>query len=146
VDCSKGPDSDKQAFASFVRELSAVMKPKGLLLSAAVSPSKMVIDAGYDVSTLAKHLEWIGVMTYDYHGQWDKKTGHVAPLYHHPNDDNTYFNAVSLILSINTYTHHITPVSLATNITHGFCFISYLQISHACSPVPISIDLGFLYD
>lgn len=56
----------------------------------------MVIDAGYDVPVLARHLDWIAVMTYDYHGQWDKKTGHVAPLYYHPDDDTTYFNAVSL--------------------------------------------------
>ncbi|XP_026742791.1 probable chitinase 10 isoform X2 [Trichoplusia ni] len=93
VDCSQGPDSDKEGFADLVLELSAVLKPKGLLLSAAVSPSKKVIDAGYDVPVLARHLDWIAVMTYDYHGQWDKKTGHVAPLYYHPEDDNTYFNA-----------------------------------------------------
>ncbi|CAG9096681.1 unnamed protein product [Plutella xylostella] len=93
VDCSKGPDSDKEGFASLVRELSAVFKPKGLLLSSAVSPNKKVIDAGYDVPVLAKHLDWIAVMTYDFHGQWDKKTGHVAPLYYHPDDDTTYFNA-----------------------------------------------------
>lgn len=35
-------------------------------------------------------------MTYDFHGQWDKKTGHVAPLYFHPEDDFFYFNAVSI--------------------------------------------------
>lgn len=34
-------------------------------------------------------------MTYDFHGQWDKKTGHVAPLYYHPDDDISYFNAVN---------------------------------------------------
>ena len=32
-------------------------------------------------------------MTYDYHGHWDKKTGHVAPLYAHPDDEFYYFNA-----------------------------------------------------
>lgn len=95
VDCSKGPESDKEGFSALVRELSAVMEPKGLLLSSAVSPNKKVIDEGYDVPVLAKYLDWIAVMTYDYHGQWDKKTGHVAPLYYHPDDDNTYFNAVS---------------------------------------------------
>ncbi|KAM3963585.1 chitinase-related protein 1 isoform 2-T3 [Aphomia sociella] len=93
VDCSKGPDSDKEAFADFVQELSAVLKPRGMLLSSAVSPNKIVIDAGYDVPVLARYLDWIAVMTYDYHGQWDKKTGHVAPLYYHPEDDTTYFNA-----------------------------------------------------
>lgn len=33
-------------------------------------------------------------MTYDFHGQWDKKTGHVAPLYYHPDDEFDYFNSV----------------------------------------------------
>lgn len=76
-----------------LEELSNELKPRGLLLSAAVSPSKKVIDEGYDVPTLAKYLDWIAVMTYDFHGQWDKKTGHVAPLYYHPQDDYYYFNA-----------------------------------------------------
>ncbi|XP_029168632.1 probable chitinase 10 [Nylanderia fulva] len=93
VECKKGPDSDKEKFAALLQELSARFKPKGLLLSAAVSPSKKVIDKGYDVPALAKYLDWIAVMAYDYHGQWDKKTGHVAPMYHHPDDDYDYFNA-----------------------------------------------------
>lgn len=93
VDCKKGPDSDKESFALLVKELSNSLKRKGLLLTAAVSPSKKVIDKGYDVPTLAKYLDWIAVMTYDYHGQWDKKTGHVAPMYSHPDDEFYYFNA-----------------------------------------------------
>nr|WNT43924.1 chitinase 2 [Monochamus alternatus] len=93
VDCNKGPDSDKQNFAALVRELSAAFKPKGLLLSSAVSPSKAVIDAGYDVPVLSKYFDWIAVMTYDFHGHWDKQTGHVAPLYYYPGDLYDYFNA-----------------------------------------------------
>jgi chitinase len=95
VDCNKGPDSDKENFANLVRELSLAFKPKGLLLSAAVSPSKAVIDAGYDVPTLSRYFDWIAVMTYDFHGHWDKQTGHVAPLYYYPGDAYDYFNAVS---------------------------------------------------
>ncbi|XP_014602332.1 PREDICTED: probable chitinase 3 [Polistes canadensis] len=93
VDCKKGPDSDKESFAALIKELSTSLKQKGLLLTAAVSPSKKVIDKGYDVPILAKYLDWIAVMTYDYHGQWDKKTGHVAPMYAHPDDEFYYFNA-----------------------------------------------------
>lgn len=95
VDCKKGPDSDKEGFAALVQELSAAFKPKGLLLSSAVSPSKVVIDAGYDVPRLSRYFDWIAVMTYDYHGNWDKQTGHVAPLYYYPDDVYDYFNAVS---------------------------------------------------
>ncbi|XP_063232762.1 probable chitinase 10 [Bacillus rossius redtenbacheri] len=93
VDCDKGPESDKQAFAALVRELRQAFQPRGLLLSSAVSPSKTVIDAGYDVKALGENLDWVAVMTYDFHGQWDKKTGHVAPLYFHEDDDFYFFNA-----------------------------------------------------
>ena len=93
VDCNRGPSSDKEAFSSFVRELSNEFRPRNLLLSAAVSPSKRVIDHGYEVPTLAKYLDWIAVMTYDFHGYWEKKTGHVAPLYYYPGDEFDYFNA-----------------------------------------------------
>lgn len=95
VDCNKGPASDKKAFADLVRELKAAFEPKGLLLSSAVSPSKTVVDEGYDVPSLSRDLDWIAVMCYDYHGQWDKRTGHVAPLYAHSEDIDVTFNSVS---------------------------------------------------
>ncbi len=98
VNCDKGPASDKEAFAAFVRELREAFNPRGWLLSAAVSPSKKVIDAGYDVPSLARDLDWIAVMTYDYHGHWDKKTGHVSPMYAYPEQEFDYFNTVSMIV------------------------------------------------
>lgn len=51
--------------------------------------------AAYDVPTLAEHLDWVGLMAYDYHGYWDNRTGHVAPLYHHDGDVFPTFNTVS---------------------------------------------------
>ena len=50
--------------------------------------------AGYDVPVLSEKLDWISVMVYDYHGQWDEVTGHVAPMYEHPDDADKLFNAV----------------------------------------------------
>jgi len=92
VNCNAGPSSDKEGFSAWVSELRVVFNPRGWLLSAAVSPSKTVIDSAYDVPSLSRDLDWIGVMSYDYHGHWDKKTGHVAPLYHHPKAENEFFN------------------------------------------------------
>lgn len=46
VNCEKGPVSDKQGFANLVKELRAAFTSRKLLLSAAVSASKRVIDAG----------------------------------------------------------------------------------------------------
>jgi chitinase len=52
--------------------------------------------SGYDVPKLTKYFDWISVMTYDFHGHWDKQTGHVAPLYYYPGDTYDHFNAVSM--------------------------------------------------
>lgn len=95
TECNKGFADEKEGFTNLVKELSVAFRPRGLLLSTAVSPSKQIIDKGYDVPTLSEYFDWIAVMTYDFHGQWDKKTGHVAPLFEHPDDDISYFNAVS---------------------------------------------------
>ena len=62
VECNKGPKTDKEGFALWVSELSQAFKPRGWLLSAAVSPSKKVMDLGYDVPSMARDLDWIAVM------------------------------------------------------------------------------------
>ncbi len=93
VDCTKGPDTDKPGFAALVKELRAEFTPRGWLLTAAVSPSKKVIDLAYDVPSISRDLDWIGVMTYDYHGHFDKVTDHSAPLYLHAETTDPQFNA-----------------------------------------------------
>ena len=96
VNCDKGKEGENVAFTKWVEELSTALKPKNLLLTAAVSPSKKVIDAGYEVAKIGAAMDYISVMTYDYHGQWDKKTGHVAPMFHHPLNSDETFNVVRI--------------------------------------------------
>ena len=68
------------------------LRLSGLLLTAAVSPSREVVEAAYHIPSLDRYLDYVSVMSYDYHGQWDKQTGHVAPMYEHPEDQNQLFN------------------------------------------------------
>ncbi|OWF49953.1 Chitotriosidase-1 [Mizuhopecten yessoensis] len=83
-----GKSEDKQRFSlllqelrdSFKRESKSSGKPC-LLLSAAVSASPTVIDASYNVTALAEHLSFINIMTYDFHGAWERTTGHNSPLF-----------------------------------------------------------------
>ncbi|XP_070601503.1 acidic mammalian chitinase-like [Erythrolamprus reginae] len=82
------PPEDKHRFTILIQELSAAFKRESeqtgkpqLLLSAAVSSNKATIDAGYEVPALGKNLDFINVMTYDFHGSWASVTGHNSPLH-----------------------------------------------------------------
>lgn len=52
-----------------------------LLLTAAVPASFEAIAAGYDVPEISKYLDFINIMTYDFHGQWERQVGHNSPLF-----------------------------------------------------------------
>ncbi|KAF7655579.1 hypothetical protein LDENG_00054070 [Lucifuga dentata] len=87
------PPEDKMRFSLLCKELveafEAEAKSTGnpqLMLTAAVSAGKGTIDAGYEIAKIAKHLDFINVMTYDFHGAWERFTGHNSPLYRGSHD------------------------------------------------------------
>ena len=89
-----GKASDKKNFIKLVKELREAFEKDKFLLTAAIGAGKDTIDVSYDVVEMYKYLDFVNVMAYDYHGQWDKKTGHNAPLKARPVDSGTdvYFN------------------------------------------------------
>ncbi|CAB3371424.1 Hypothetical predicted protein [Cloeon dipterum] len=83
----RGAD-DKNAYVNLLKELRLAFEGEAkssgqprLLLTAAVPASFEAIAAGYDVPEISKYLDMINVMTYDFHGQWERQVGHNAPLY-----------------------------------------------------------------
>lgn len=83
----RGTD-DKVAYVSLLKELRVAFEGEAktsglprLLLTAAVPASFEAIAAGYDVPEISKYLDFINVMTYDFHGQWERSVGHNSPLY-----------------------------------------------------------------
>ena len=82
-----GAPEDKKNFILLAKELKEAFKEHNLLLSAAIGAGKATIDISYDVPNMYKYLDFVNVMCYDYHGRWDKRTGHNAPLRARPNED-----------------------------------------------------------
>lgn len=54
TECNKGFSDEKEGFTALVRELRTAFDREDLLLSTAVSPSKQIIDKGYDVKELGR--------------------------------------------------------------------------------------------
>ncbi|XP_042232701.1 chitotriosidase-1-like [Homarus americanus] len=82
--------ADKEGFRLWVEELRTAFSPRGLLLTAAVSASKSVIDRGYDEPAVATALDQIHLMTYDFHGSWEKQVAHHAPLFPVPGQSHQF--------------------------------------------------------
>jgi len=81
-----GSPDDKSNFIDLIRDLKEAFRPHQLLLTAAIGAATPTIDVAYDIPRMYKYLDYIHVMCYDYHGKWDRKTGHNAPLYPRPNE------------------------------------------------------------
>ncbi|XP_031989355.1 acidic mammalian chitinase-like isoform X3 [Corvus moneduloides] len=82
------PAQDKGLFTVLVKELLAAFEQEAkqtnrprLMVTAAVAGGLSTIQAGYEIAELGKYLDYIHVMTYDFHGPWDGSTGENSPLF-----------------------------------------------------------------
>ncbi|CAF2946012.1 unnamed protein product [Rotaria sp. Silwood2] len=77
---------DKQNYVSLLQEVrkqlntAGILDGKTYLLTVATGAGTERI-ADMDLTGMSTYLDWINVMTYDFHGGWETKTGHNAPLY-----------------------------------------------------------------
>ncbi|XP_055000672.1 chitinase-3-like protein 1 [Sorex araneus] len=88
---------DKQPLATLVKEMKEEFSREAgpepgrqpLLLSAALSAGRVAIDTGYDVAQMAQYLDFISLLTYDFHGSWESVTGHHSPLFRGQKDSRS---------------------------------------------------------
>lgn len=76
-------DATEQAdFALFIHELSTALKARtpALLLTVA-APAGDYYGRWINFEELAADFDFIGFMTYDFHGSWSDHSGHNSPLY-----------------------------------------------------------------
>ncbi|XP_004685323.1 PREDICTED: chitinase-3-like protein 1 [Condylura cristata] len=129
---------DKQPFTTLVKEMKAEFMQEALsgserlLLSAAVSAGRVAIDSGYDIAQISQHLDFINLLTYDFHGAWSQTTGHPSPLFRGQEDaQSDRFNNVDyavgyllrlgaptskLVMGIPTFGRSFTLASSKTDV------------------------------
>uniref|UniRef100_A0A3Q3ESA1 Chitinase-3-like protein 2 n=1 Tax=Labrus bergylta TaxID=56723 RepID=A0A3Q3ESA1_9LABR len=99
-------EEDKQRFTELCKELKTAFVDEGtssnqkrLILAASVSAERSTIDASYEVEEIAMHLDFINVLTFDFHGPWESVTAHHSPLFQGSQDtgDSIYSNTASAL-------------------------------------------------
>lgn len=80
-----GKQVDRQNFVHLLQTMKAYFANR-YLLTIAVGMGKSIIDTSYNVAEISRIVDYVLFMTYDFHGSWEKVTGHVAPLYAKPGE------------------------------------------------------------
>uniref|UniRef100_A0A0K8T485 Chitotriosidase-1 n=2 Tax=Lygus hesperus TaxID=30085 RepID=A0A0K8T485_LYGHE len=83
-----GKPKDKENYAQLVQELREEFeretektgRPR-LLLTMAVPAGIEYIDKGYDIPKLNKYLDFMNILSYDYHSAFEPSVNHHSPLY-----------------------------------------------------------------
>nr|AQZ26770.1 chitinase 2 [Tigriopus japonicus] len=76
-----GIAEDKNNFIELIRDLKSAFESHNYLLTAAIGAPAATIDISYDIPLMYKYLDFVHIMCYDYHGKWDRVTGHNSPLF-----------------------------------------------------------------
>ncbi|XP_072500419.1 chitinase-3-like protein 2 [Notamacropus eugenii] len=95
--------NEKPFFASLIHELAVAFQEevkksqkKKLLLSVGVASGRQIIDNSYDIKDLARNVDFINLLSFDFHGSWDIPlvTGHNSPLKKGSQDqrNSAYYN------------------------------------------------------
>ena len=95
-----GIPEDKENYTLLLSEFRTKLdqlNPDYLLTIAA--PAGATTVPNMDLPHLADHLDWINIMTYDFHGPWESSTNHHAPLY----SNSTQPDANNVDTAVQTY-------------------------------------------
>ncbi|TMS16567.1 Acidic mammalian chitinase [Larimichthys crocea] len=114
----------QELLEGYTAEGTATDRPR-LMISAAVAAGKGTIDAGYEIAEIAKYLDFINVMTYDYHGTFEDVTGHHSPLYKGSQDtgNHAYLNTICTFLqgaSVHLIEDQEVPYAIKQNEWVGY--------------------------
>ncbi|KAM0733221.1 Acidic mammalian chitinase [Formica fusca] len=106
----------QELYEEFERESSKTGRPK-LLLSMAVPAGIEYIDKGYDVPRLNEYLDFINLLSYDYHSAYEPAVNHHSPLY--PLEEDNEYNYDAELTIDYTISHLLEKGASADKIILG---------------------------
>ncbi|KAK9891189.1 hypothetical protein WA026_013505 [Henosepilachna vigintioctopunctata] len=146
-----GSPEDVENLTLLLKELKEAFKPKNYTLSIAASGGVESASVSYNISAVGKIVDFINVMTFDYHGNWDSYVGHSSPLYpsHLDTGSNRLLNVNS---GIEYWIQQGAPLSkiYISLASYGRCFTLanannsslYAPTQGPCRPGPYTREAG----
>ncbi|CAF2689286.1 unnamed protein product [Rotaria sp. Silwood2] len=137
---------DKQNYVFILKELreqldmAANQNGKTYLLTVATGASPQCI-ADMDLVGMATYLDWINVMTYDYHGGWETKTGHNAPLY--KNDAETVDDISSVCIKSKLNIHASIQAYIDAGVSRNKLILGIPLYGRGWTGVTSTVQNGF---
>ncbi|XP_018345054.1 PREDICTED: serine-rich adhesin for platelets-like [Trachymyrmex septentrionalis] len=119
-----GKPRDKDNYADLVQELREEFERESsktgrsrLLLSMAMPAGVEYIDKGYDVPRLNEYLDFINLLSYDYHSAYEPAVNHHSPLY--PLEEDNEYNYDAELTIDYTITHLLEKGASADKVVLG---------------------------
>ncbi|XP_011307753.1 acidic mammalian chitinase isoform X1 [Fopius arisanus] len=75
-----GVPSDRENFVLLLKELRERFN-QDYLLTVALHPGERIAKKAYDIPGISQHVDFINLMTYNFHGAWENRTGHPSGLH-----------------------------------------------------------------
>lgn len=118
--------------------------PSGqLLLSMAIPSDPRSYGTGFDVPSLAPLLDFINVMTYDFHGPWSNHSGHNSPLILNPADPGQEGSLkTSIDLFLNTYLVPPAQLNIGTAF-YGYVFNATKSLWQSCNCASSTVSQNY---
>ncbi|EFN68745.1 Chitotriosidase-1 [Camponotus floridanus] len=106
----------QELYEEFERESSKTGRPR-LLLSMAMPAGIEYIDKGYDVPRLNEYLDFVNLLSYDYHSAYEPAVNHHSPLY--PLEEDNEYNYDAELTIDYTISHLLGKGASADKIILG---------------------------
>lgn len=148
---------DSDNFVFLLQDLRNAIDQFNYILSVAVAPDKWRAQTFYQIERISQIVDFLNLMTYDFHGAWDKTVGHHAQMYPHFRDSGymkevncaasvTYWLAKKadprkLILGIPTYGNMFTLLdpklhTIASDVNSSVATRSHMGYDEYCRMKP----------